>query len=106
MWSCSEIPFCAICSVFGRSISIVTCFYNYLIASHPYVVLFCYVLLHTFLSAYIFKLGGILIKIEETKKDHTRGIVLPGNYLVGESNREVPRVNTQTIKTPRSISKE
>ena len=72
------------CSVFGRSISIVTCFYNYLIASHSYVVLSCYILLYAFLSAYIFKLGGMLIKIEEMKKDNKRGKVLPGNYLVGE----------------------
>ena len=102
VWSCSKILFYAMCSVFGRSISIVTCFYNYLIAAHSYIVLSCYILVYAFLSAYIFKLGGMLINIKAMKKVNTQKKVLTR----GESNREVQRVNTQTRKsTPARFQK-
>lgn len=99
MWNCSENLFWAMYSVFGRSIYIVTCLYNYFIVSHLIYVLFYYILLFIFLSAYVFKLGRLLINIDKMSKNIELEGVLPTNWVEEVTIKEVPRVNTQTIKT-------
>ena len=83
--------------------NIIKCIYNHFIVSHPIYVLCCYILAYILLSAYMFKLVGVLSNKDKMPKDPMDGEVLPTNWLEEGTTRKhchpSTRMSTQTRKS-------
>ena len=94
---CDEIATSAMASVFGITMNIVTCFYNYLILTHPLIVLLCYVFAYIMLLFYVYKLGNMMANMNmiEVPPDEIK-VLLPDDML---KHKRKMRTNTQTRKS-------
>ena len=85
---CNEIVFCPWFSFLGRSMNIVSTFYNYFIAYHPIATIFCCIFAYFLLSIYIFNLGKVIINMNKVIKEEYL-IVTQTDYWM--QNDPVPR---------------
>ena len=68
----------------GQSINLMTIFYNYLIASHPTIVLCMYLFVYCCFAKYIFDLGGLLCNAAE---HHLDGVDFDPSYAPKEKEK-------------------
>ena len=87
----NEIIMWSLISGLGQSINLMTIFYNYLIASHPTIVLCMYLFVYCCFTKYIFDLGGLLCNAAQY---HLNGVDFDAqpSYVPTEEKEEVQGV--------------
>ena len=87
MWN--EIILWSLISGFGQSINLMTIFYNYLIASHPTIVLCMYLFLYCCFAKYVFDLGGLSNEFDNYDMNKVEFVGAKPSSVPTENNEQV-----------------